>query len=81
MAQARGIALAGVDMTLQGMRSAYPPRCAEVIVELKTEADAGTEELDRPLTVAERGYIVFNTLRGSTTLTVPCRSGVAVPVT
>ncbi|MDP9473535.1 MAG: OsmC family protein [Chloroflexota bacterium] len=80
-AQARGIALPRVNMTVREMPAGHPSRFTRVMVAVEMEGEAGMEELDNPLTMAERGYIVSNTLRGSTTLTAPCRSGVAVPVT
>ncbi len=68
-------------MTVREMLAGHPSRFTRVMVEVEMGTSAGMEELDNPLTVAERGYIVSNTLRGSTTLMAPCRSGVAVPVT
>ena len=73
-AQARGISLDRVDVTVRGVPAEQPARFAEVIVEVDMEAAAGPEELDKLLTIAERGCIVSNTLRGGSALTVRRRS-------
>ncbi|MDP9369486.1 MAG: OsmC family protein [Chloroflexota bacterium] len=78
-AQARGIRLHQVDVTVRGIPADHPPRFAEVLVEVAMEADASPEDLDTLLTVAERGCIVSNTLRGGTMLTVRRRDDAAVP--
>ena len=69
-ARGRDIALRRAEVQVRGIQAEHPPRFSEVVVEVELEADAGEEELDKLVLIAERGCIVSNTIRAGTPLTV-----------
>jgi putative redox protein len=73
-AQARGITLHRVDLTLRGLEAEGPARYTDVLIEADIEADAPSEEIDKLLLIAERGCTVSNTLKAGATIAVSRRT-------
>ena len=77
-AQARNITLVRAEMEVRGEQAQSPARFARIEVDVRLEADAADEDLDKLVTIAERACLVSNTLRAGTELVV---RRVAVPTT
>ncbi|MGH2562424.1 MAG: OsmC family protein [Thermomicrobiales bacterium] len=75
-AEARGITVHRVDVTVRGLEAPGPSRYTDVTIDADVDADAPDEEIDKLLLIAERGCTVSNTLKSGASITVS-RRGVA----
>jgi putative redox protein len=75
-AEARGIALHRVDVTVRGVEATGPARYTDMVIEADVDADAPAEEIDKLLLIAERGCTVSNTLKSGAAIAVSRRAAV-----
>jgi putative redox protein len=68
-ATARGVPVAGLEVTARGTLAATPPRFDAIELEVRGGA-ASARVLDKLVTIAERACIVHNTLAPALKLTV-----------
>lgn len=73
-AEARGIALQRVDLTVRGIEAPSPARYTDVTIAADVDADAPADEIDKLLLIAERGCTVSNTLKAGATIAVSRRA-------
>ena len=73
-AQARGITLHRVDLTVRAERDSHQNRYSGVTIEVDLEADATDAEIEKLLVIAENGCTVSNTLRAGAAIAVRQRS-------
>lgn len=70
-ALARDVKLTGARAEIEGDLADKPPRYVAIRMRVSADCDPPTE-LAKLVTIAERGCIVANTLRGALTLTIDC---------
>lgn len=70
-AKARDIVLRDVRADIAGELADAPPRYSAIHMQVKAHCEPA-EQLPKLVTIAERGCIVANTLRGAVALTIAC---------